>query len=156
LSVRPYELLVVLDPVRTEEQQKESIDKISEVIAKYGGATTKVDVWGKRRLAYIINKRREGYYVCLQFDADSVGKALAELDRHCKFSDDVFRHMVTSAVVGKSVGNPALDREREERMARQDTRPGRGARPRRDFTPVDQPVASEQAAAPAPVAEVTE
>ncbi|MBI1292546.1 30S ribosomal protein S6 [bacterium] len=151
MPVRPYELLVVLDPVRTEEQQKESIEKINEVIAKYGATTTKVDVWGKRRLAYIINKRREGYYVCFQIEADSVGKALSEIDRHCKFSDDVFRHMVTSAVVGKSAGNPALDREREERMARQDTRPGRGPRPRRDFTPVEQPAPSSEAE-PAPAA----
>jgi small subunit ribosomal protein S6 len=144
LSVRPYELLVILDPVRTEEQQKESIEKIQEVVTKYGGSTTKVDVWGKRRLAYLMNKRREGYYVCFTIEADSTSPVLSEVDRHCKFSDDVFRHLVTQAVVGRSVGNPALDREREERNARQDTRPGRGPRPRRDFS-------AEQAAAPVAV-----
>lgn len=148
MPVRPYELLVILDPVRTEEQQKESIEKIIEVITKYGGTTGKVDVWGKRRLAYLINKRREGYYACIPVNAESTGKTLSELDRHCKFSDDVFRHIITQAVVGKSVGNPALDREREERNARQDPRPGRGPRPRREMT-AEAPVAAAPVEAPA-------
>jgi small subunit ribosomal protein S6 len=136
--------LVILDPVRTEEQQKESLDKIEEVISKYEGTPEKRDVWGKRRLAYQIGKRREGYYAVFVFSANSTAKTLDEVDRHCKFSEEVMRHIVTSAVVGKSVGNPALDREREERMARQETRPQRGGRPRRDMVPtapVDAPPA---------------
>jgi len=119
LAVRKYELIVILDPVRTEEQQKETLDKIDEVVTKYGGTPDRRDVWGKRRLAYQINRRRDGYYSVVYFDAPSSGTQVqAEVERFCKYSEEVVRHLVTLAVVGKSAGNPALDREREERQAR--------------------------------------
>lgn len=111
MAVRKYELLALLDPVRTEEQQKETIEKMKGVLEKYGATVEKVDPWGKRRLAYPINRRKEGYYVVIIFDAVADGSALAELNRYCRITDEIFRHMVTHAVVGKSTGNPALIRD---------------------------------------------
>ncbi len=116
MAVRKYELLVLYDPVRTEEQQQETTDKIKSVLEQYDATVEKVDVWGKRRLAYPINRRREGYYVLFLFDTEATGPALTELERHCRFAEEIYRHMVTHAVVGKSTGDPAL--LREDRMPR--------------------------------------
>lgn len=152
MNVRTYELMVILDPVRTEEQQQETLGRIDEVITKYGGTPEKRDVWGKRRLAYMLNKRREGYYAIIHFKAETTARVLDEVERHCKYADEIVRHLVTVAVTDKSAGNPALDREREERLARQDPRPPRGGRPRRESfdAPAAAPVAAE---AEAPAAE---
>jgi len=154
LAVRKYELMVILDPTRTEEQQKETLDKIDETITKYGGTPDRRDVWGKRRLAYQINRRRDGYYAVVYFDTVSTNEVLAEVERFCKYSEEVMRHIVTLAVVGKSAGNPALDREREERQARlaaqQAASRGYDRRPRRtEEAPVAAAPAAEEAPAPA-------
>ncbi len=116
MAVRKYELLALYDPVRTEEQQKETTEKIQSILEQYGATVEKVDVWGKRRLAYPINRRREGYYVLFLFDAASDSPALTELERHCRLAEEIHRHMVTHAVEGKSTGNPALIRD--DRMPR--------------------------------------
>lgn len=66
--MRPYEMMVLLDAAL--EDHSAELDGIKEVIAKLGGAVDKVDVWGKRRLAYPIEKRTEGYYAVVYFSFD--------------------------------------------------------------------------------------
>lgn len=58
-----------------------------------GAEVTKLDKWGKRRLAYEINKIKEGIYILMQFKAEAA--AAAELDRLMKINDDIIRHMIT-------------------------------------------------------------
>lgn len=151
MATRKYELMVILDPLRTEDQQKETLTKIDETITKYGGTPEKQDVWGKRRLAYSINKRRDGYYAVITFDAGSTETTLAEVDRFCRITEEILRHQMTQAVVGKSAGNPALYKVEE--------RPMRSGPPRwrRDQAPaaaaVEAAPAAEAAAADAPAAE---
>lgn len=154
MATRKYELMVILDPVRTDEQQNETLDKIDETVRKYGGTPDKRELWGKRRLAYQIAKRRDGFYALVWFDADSTSAVLDEVERICKYTEEVLRHIVTTAVVGKSAGNPALVQQ-EERSPRQYGSPRRP--PRRDegysapahAAPAPAPVVVE-AAAPAP------
>lgn len=145
MATRKYELMVILDPLRGDEQQKESLDKIEETIAKYGGTAEKRDVWGKRRLAYQINKRRDGYYTVITFSAESTATTLAELERYLRYAEDVLRYLVTQAVVGKSAGNPALYVESEARAPRPGGRPGFGRGRREDYAPAP---AAEAVAAP--------
>ncbi len=61
--MRNYETVYVLRPELDEEQVQAAVDRFSDVITKNGGEVTKVDLWGKRRLAYEVNKMREGIYV---------------------------------------------------------------------------------------------
>ena len=145
MATRKYELMLILDPVRTDEQQEETLLKIEEVVTKYGGTTDRHEAWGKRRLAYQIAKRRDGFYALVWFDADSTSSVLDEVERICKYTEEVLRHLVTAAVVGKSAGNPALVQQ-EERSPRQYGSPRRP--PRRD-----EGYSAPSHAAPAPVAE---
>jgi len=103
--------MVILDPVRSEEQNLETLDQIDEVVKKWGGTPDSRDVWGKRRLAYQIERRKEGWYAVMLFDGESNGELLAELDRYLKFNEDIIRHLVTEAVVGKSKGDLSLLRD---------------------------------------------
>lgn len=162
MSVRKYELMVILDPARGEDQQKEILQKIEEVIKRYEGEPAERDIWGKRRLAYQLSRRREGYYAVLYFNAESAGPCLKEVELHCKFSDDILRHMLTSAVTNKSKGNPALAAQVMERQQQPVGPPprGTGARPnphsqavmQGQFTPsrTDLEGAPSPAAAPSP------
>ncbi|MCB2156997.1 30S ribosomal protein S6 [bacterium] len=132
-----YEMVVVLDPNKTEEEQQTVLAKLDEVITKNGGTIESRDVWGKRRLAYSIGKRRDGYYVLYLFDADPSGSALPELNRYLRISEDVLRSLVTKAVVGKSTGKapsemeghgpyrgrPSFGRDRDSRPDREYRRP---------------------------------
>ena len=87
-----YESLFVLAPTLNEEELKASIDKFKGVIENGGGVVDNVDEWGKRRLAYEINKINEGYYVLFNFTASP--ELPKELDRILRISDNVIRHIV--------------------------------------------------------------
>ena len=87
-----YELAVVLTTKIEDEERAASIEKIKEVIARFGGVVTNVDEWGKKRLAYEIQKMHEGFYYFIQFEADS--QCPAEIERHVRIMDNVLRYLV--------------------------------------------------------------
>lgn len=111
-----YEVVVVLDTAATEEEQTSEIVKIEELITRNGGALVGREVWGKRRLAYLIGRKREGYYVLVTFQTSTDNQVLAELNRHLRISERIIRSLVTVAVVGKSKGN-ALSPEEITRLS---------------------------------------
>ena len=76
----------------TKEIKQEIIEKYTALIQNNGGEVTKVDPWGKRRLAYEIDKIREGYYVLVEFNADV--ELPAELERNFRIADEIMRYMV--------------------------------------------------------------
>lgn len=90
--MHPYELMVILDPGIDERTVAPSIDKFLTVISEAGGEIEKVDIWGKRRLAYEINKHTEGVYVVANFTAPY--SATQELDRQLGLSEAVLRTKV--------------------------------------------------------------
>ena len=87
-----YELAVVLTTKIEDEERAASIEKIKEVIARFGGVVTNVDEWGKKRLAYEIQHQREGFYYFIQFEADAA--CPAEVERHARIMDNVLRYLV--------------------------------------------------------------
>jgi small subunit ribosomal protein S6 len=93
-----YELMVILDPEIDERTVAPSLDKFLNVIRVDGGTIDKVDVWGRRRLAYEINKKTEGIYAVVNFTANS--SATVELDRQLKLSEAVMRTKVLRAEEG--------------------------------------------------------
>jgi small subunit ribosomal protein S6 len=90
-----YELMVILDPEIDERTVAPSLDKFLNVIRNDGGSIEKVDIWGKRRLAYEINKKSEGIYAVVDFTAESA--TTNELDRQLNLSEAVMRTKVLRA-----------------------------------------------------------
>ena len=93
--IHQYELMVILDPEVDERQVAPKLDGFLKVITADGGSIDNVDVWGKRRLAYEIQKKNEGIYAVVNFTATS--EATQELDRQLGLSELVFRTKVLRA-----------------------------------------------------------
>ena len=90
--MRHYEVMVILDPELEERTVAPSLDTFLNVVRQDGGTVGKVDVWGRRRLAYDINKKSEGIYAVL--DVDCTPAAVAELDRQLGLNESVLRTKV--------------------------------------------------------------
>ena len=90
--MRPYEVMVILDASLEEDAIRAVLDRATEVIRANGGTPGRVDRWGKRRFAYELHHRWEGYYVLM--DATAEPPAMAELDRMFHLADEVIRHKV--------------------------------------------------------------
>lgn len=87
-----YELMVILDPEIDERTVAPSLDKFLGVVRNDGGTIENVDIWGRRRLAYEINKKNEGIYAVVNFTATSA--TTQELDRQLTLSEAVMRTKV--------------------------------------------------------------
>ncbi len=88
-----YEVLYILKPELDEESTNTTIEKFSTLIANNGGEVVSVDKWGKRRLAYEIDDRREGFYTLVNFNG--VAATAQELERVFKITDSVLRYLIT-------------------------------------------------------------
>lgn len=90
--MREYEVMLILEPDSDESVVGSVTDRITGVVAGAGGSVAKVDRWGKRRLAYEIDKRTDGYYLVVQFTADPT--TVSELERVLSLTDGVVRAKV--------------------------------------------------------------
>jgi len=90
--MRNYELAFIIHPELDENAFNEVVQKIQGWITQAGGAVTKVDVWGKRPLAYLIRKQREGQYVW--FKAQMENSFCAELERNLRITEPVMRFLI--------------------------------------------------------------
>lgn len=90
-----YEMMLVVDPFLEEPDHLAMVEKAQDQIKRRGGTVSNVDTWGKRRLAYPINKKLEGYYVLLSFEGEIEGSAIAETERTLRLDEKVMRVMVT-------------------------------------------------------------
>jgi small subunit ribosomal protein S6 len=90
--LRHYEVMVILDSDLEERTVGPSLDQYLNVIRTSGGAVEKTDVWGRRRLAYEINKKTEGIYAVIDLQAEPA--AVAELDRQLRLNESVLRTKV--------------------------------------------------------------
>jgi small subunit ribosomal protein S6 len=91
--MRRYEVMIILDPDLEEKTIAPSLETFLNVIRSDGGSVNNIDTWGKRRLAYEINHKTEGYYVVLDLEANPA--AIAELDRQLNLNEAVVRTKVT-------------------------------------------------------------
>jgi small subunit ribosomal protein S6 len=90
--MRPYEVMVIIDAGLDEEAIRATVDRATKLIAANGGTPGRVERWGKRRLAYEVQHRSEGYYVLIE--ATSEPAAMSALDRMLTLADEVIRHKV--------------------------------------------------------------
>jgi small subunit ribosomal protein S6 len=89
---RAYELGFIIPVSVPENETQNVIGTVQGWIESYEGTVTKVDYWGRRRLAYPINEVREGYYVFLQMDYPT--QNLGELENRLRYNDQILRHLV--------------------------------------------------------------
>ena len=90
--MRKYEVMVILDPSLDDRTIAPSLDTFLSVIKKSGGSVDKVDIWGRRRLSFEINKHAEGIYAVI--DLQSEPSAVLELDRQRNLNESVLRTKV--------------------------------------------------------------
>jgi len=89
--MRKYETMIILNPALEEESRKELIEKFKGIISSMG-EVEEVNEWGLRKLAYPINKNREGYYLVINFKGEA--DLPKELERNLRISDEVMRYIV--------------------------------------------------------------
>ena len=86
-----YELTFVVNAKIEDDERAAVVDKCKALIERFGGTITNVDEWGKRRLAYEIQKMKEGFYYIVQFDAPTT--APAEIESRIRIMDNVMRYL---------------------------------------------------------------
>jgi small subunit ribosomal protein S6 len=90
--MRDYEIVVIVDESAEDGQVEGVVERITQILTQGGGEIVRVDRWGKRKLAYEINRKTEGIYVVVEFRADS--EAVDELERVLSLADEVVRFKV--------------------------------------------------------------
>ena len=91
-ALRAYEVMVILDPDLEERTVEPSLDKYLNLVRKDGGSVEKVDIWGRRRLAYEVHKNAEGIYAVIELQAEPA--TVKELDRQLTLNESVLRTKV--------------------------------------------------------------
>ncbi len=89
MTVHSYEMMLILDPQLDENKVKKVLDKYLAIVTKDKGTITKIDIWGRRKLAYEIDKKSEGIYALAYYSCSP--QANAELQRQLKFNEDIMR-----------------------------------------------------------------
>ena len=87
-----YEIGVILKPTLEEEELKTELERVQELITRFGGAIEKVDEWGRRRLAYEINKLSEGIYYFITFSSENTTPA--EIESRIRIYENVIRYLI--------------------------------------------------------------
>ena len=135
--MRTYEVLFILSPQVAEEEATTLVSELKSVAEKTGATLKNEEAWGRRRLAYPIQKFNEGNYHLFVFEAEG---SLSELDRRMKNSDRILRHMIVRT---------DLDHKRAEKLAKRNPKKER-VRPA--FNPAEAPAAAPSSPAVADVA----
>jgi small subunit ribosomal protein S6 len=91
-TINTYEAMLIVIPELDEEQVENTISRFQTIIERTGGGVENVNHWGRRKLAYEIDHRTDGFYVVMEFKAGE--RTLVELKRILRVSDDVLRHMI--------------------------------------------------------------
>ncbi len=92
VSVREYEFVMVVSPEVADEDLSATVERVQQFIQERGGEIRKVDPWGRRKLAYPIQRYQEGHYVVAQFSLDP--QAVRALEGNLELAEDVIRHLV--------------------------------------------------------------
>ena len=86
-----YELAVVLNVNLEEEERTATIEKVKEYITRFGGTVTNVDDWGKKRLAYEVQKSKDAFYYHIQFESDA--NCPNEVEQNIRIMENVVRYL---------------------------------------------------------------
>ena len=147
-----YEMIYIIDADLEEAARKELIEKVSALITANGGEIEKVDeTWGKRRLAYAIDYKTEGWYVLVNFKAPV--ELPRELERNLQINENVLRYLVIKLVEKKASVKPRAERPApvaapiEEAPAAEEAAPAAEAAPAQEAPAEEAAPAAEEAPA---------
>ena len=116
--MRRYETIFIASPTLTDEQAEELVRHFEGIIAEQGGELLKTDKWGRKKLAYEVQKFSEGYYTLFEMNAGS--SLIAELERRFRNDDAVIKFLsVRMDVQAKAAGRQKVRYEREARRKAQ-------------------------------------
>ena len=133
--MKKYESVILFDGLLPEDEIKALQEKVQSIITQEGGEVVKMDFWGKRRLAYDIKRKREGYYVLVYFTAQNPSPVLSELDRFCRIEEKVLRHIICHEMPPQYSQPVPEDKEAEEpREPKPDQTDGETSIPHTDIT----------------------
>ena len=90
-SMNKYELVVVVNAVIEDDARAAVIEKAKDLITRFGGTISGVDEWGKKRVAYEIQKMNDGFYYFIKFEAETT--AIAEIESQMRIMDNVLRYL---------------------------------------------------------------
>jgi small subunit ribosomal protein S6 len=107
-ALRPYEVLVIIDPRPTDEEIAALLTQLGEQVKSLGGEVVKMENWGKRRLAYDIGKQREGTYAVFEISAEPA--MIKEFERQLRLNENVLRFLSTRVPIRKKA-RPAKAQE---------------------------------------------
>ena len=91
-NMNKYELALVISVKLEEEERAAALEKVKAYIDRFGGTVTNVDEWGKRKLAYEIQKMKEGFYYFIQFDADA--ECPGQMEKRLRIMEPVIRYLI--------------------------------------------------------------
>jgi len=103
--MRPYETMIVFDTSVDAQAIQASLDRALDTVRQHGGTPGAIDRWGKRPLAYEIKKRKEGYYVVVEFTGEP--GTVSELDRILGLADEVLRYKIQRLPEGRPASRAA-------------------------------------------------
>jgi small subunit ribosomal protein S6 len=108
-ALRPYEILVIVDPRPTEEEVAALLTQLEQQLKTLGAEVVKMENWGKRRLAYDIRKQREGTYAVFEVSAEPA--MVKEFERQLRLNESVLRFLSTQIPIRKKKARPAKTQE---------------------------------------------
>jgi small subunit ribosomal protein S6 len=118
--MRHYEIVFIVHPDQSE-QVPAMIDRYKSVLTTHGGKVHRIEDWGRRQMAYMIDKLAKAHYVCMNIECDQ--KTLEELEHAFKFNDAVLRHLIVKvkkAEVEPSIMMKEVQREEARKVAQAD------------------------------------
>jgi small subunit ribosomal protein S6 len=119
--MRHYEIVFIVHPDQSE-QVPAMIDRYKSILATHGGKVHRIEDWGRRQMAYMIDKLAKAHYVCMNIECDQ--KTLEELEHAFKFNDAVLRHLIVKmkkAEVEPSIMMKEVQREEARKLAQADS-----------------------------------
>jgi small subunit ribosomal protein S6 len=126
-TTRPYEIVIITDPATDDQANEQLVKRTVGQVTAAGGSVGKIERWGRRKLAYEIRKKTEGYYVLIEASAPPA--SIKEIDRQLMLADEVMRHkiiQIPANTVGRLTTNPpSLE---EVSAAQRESRGDRGDR----------------------------
>jgi small subunit ribosomal protein S6 len=118
--MRHYEIVFIVHPDQSE-QVPGMIDRYKSILTTHGGKVHRIEDWGRRQMAYMIDKLAKAHYVCMNIECDQ--KTLEELEHAFKFNDAVLRHLIVKvkkAEVEPSIMMKEVEREEARKVAQAD------------------------------------
>jgi len=118
--MRHYEIVFIVHPDQSE-QVPAMIDRYKSILTAHGGKVHRIEDWGRRQMAYMIDKLAKAHYVCMNIECDQ--KTLEELEHAFKFNDAVLRHLIVKlkkAEVEPSIMMKEVQREEARKVAQAD------------------------------------